>query len=158
MQSHNRILICAAGGGKTTRVVSDAVGEAGHQVALITYTRNNEQEIKRKLYERAPVIPSRVEVMTWFTFLLRELARPYRRALHGQRIEGYQWIEGRSVPYVPQTNTPAHYFAGSRYIYSDKISKFVCECDRKTGGAVVRRLSQRFGHIVIDEVQDMAGL
>jgi len=33
------------------------------------------------VYEHAPVIPSRVEVMTWFVFLLRELARPYRRDL-----------------------------------------------------------------------------
>jgi len=77
--------------------------------------------------------------------------------LHDRRIEGLQWEEGRSVPYIPETNTSAHYFAGDSLIYSDKISKFICECDRKTGGAVMRRLAQRFDHIFVDEIQDMAG-
>lgn len=153
----SRTIICAAGGGKTTRIVSEAMAATTTRSALITYTRNNEKEIERKFYEHAPVIPSRVEVMTWFTFLLRELARPYRQALHSQRIDGLQWIEGRSVKFVPESNTAAHYFAGGRYIYSDKISKFICECDRAADGAVTRRLAQRFDHIFIDEIQDMAG-
>ena len=68
--------MCAAGGGKTTRIVDEAMADAKSRVALVTYTRNNKKEIERKCYEHAPVIPSRVEVMTWFVFLLRELARP----------------------------------------------------------------------------------
>lgn len=43
----------------------------------MTYTRNNEKEIERKFYEHGPAIPPNIEVMTWFGFLLRELARPY---------------------------------------------------------------------------------
>ena len=149
--------MCAAGGGKTTRIVAQASGETQSRALLVTYTRNNEKEIERKLYGHAPVIPSNIEVMTWFSFLLRELARPYRRAMHDQRIEGLHWEEGRSVPYIPQSNTAAHYFAGGRYIYSDKISKFICECDERTSGAVMRRLAMRFDHIFVDEIQDMAG-
>ena len=86
MPSASRIIICAAGGGKTTRIVTDALGETASRVALVTYTRNNEREIERKFYERGAVIPARVEVMTWFVFLLYELARPYRSPLHDQRI------------------------------------------------------------------------
>ena len=149
--------MCAAGGGKTTRIVGEAMAETTSLLALVTYTKNNEKEIKRKFYEHVPVIPSRVEVMTWFTFLLREMARPYRRALHNQRIDGLHWIEGRSVKFVPESNTAAHYFACGRLIYSDKISKFICECDRLTNGAVMRRLAQRFDHIFVNEIQDMAG-
>ena len=95
--------------------------------------------------------------MTWFSFLLRDLARPYRRVMHDRRIDGLKWEEGRSVPYVPKSNVAAHYFAGGRLIYSDKISKFICECDRRTDGAVMRRLAQRFDHIFVDEIQDVAG-
>ena len=149
--------MCAAGGGKTTRIVSQAIAETSSRLALVTYTRNNESEIERKFHQHVPCIPARVEVMTWFTFLLRELARPYRPVLHNHRIAGIHWEEGRSVPYVPQANTAAHYFAGDGHIYSDKISKFICECDRRSGGAVVRRLAQRFDQIFIDEIQDMAG-
>jgi len=155
--SASRIIMCAAGGGKTTRIVGQAVAETTSRSAVVTYTRNNEKEIERKFYEHVPAIPSRIEVMTWFTFLLREMARPYRRVLHNHRIDGFQWVEGRSVPYVPESNTAAHYFADGRNIYSDKISKFICECDRLTAGAVMRRLAHRFDHIFIDEIQDMAG-
>jgi DNA helicase-2/ATP-dependent DNA helicase PcrA len=149
--------MCAAGGGKTTRIVGQAIAETTSRLLLVTYTRNNEKEIERKFYERAPTIPANVEVMTWFTFLLHDLARPYRRALHDRRIDGIRWEEGRSVPYIPASNTTGHYFAEGRYIYSDKISKFICECDRRTEGTVMRRLAQRFDHIFVDEIQDMAG-
>ncbi|PVE22713.1 hypothetical protein DC522_19410 [Microvirga sp. KLBC 81] len=157
MPSASQIVLCAAGGGKTTRIVSQAMSETTSRAALVTYTQSNAKEIERKFYGHAAAIPSRIEVMTWFTFLLRELARPYRRVLHNERIDGFHWAEGRSVPYVPESNTAAHYFAGSQFIYSDKISKFICECDRLTDGAVMRRLARRFDHIFVDEVQDMAG-
>lgn len=157
MPSLSRIIMCAAGGGKTTRIVAEAHAEPHIRSALVTYTNNNEHEIRRRLYAHAPVIASHIEVMTWFSFLLREMARPYRNALHGHRIEGILFEKGRSVPYVPQSNTDKHYFAGNRFIYSDKISKFICECDRITSGAVMRRLAQRFDRIFVDEVQDMAG-
>ena len=111
----------------------------------------------RKLYAINPTIPSRIEPMTWFSFLLREMARPYRGVLHDQRIRNIQWIEGRSVTYVPEKNVAGHYFANGNLIYEDKISKFICACNAKTNGAVMQRLAQRFDHIYIDEIQDMAG-
>ena len=157
MPSASRIIICAAGGGKTTRIVTDALGETASRVALVTYTRNNEREIERKFYERGAVIPARVEVMTWFVFLLYELARPYRSSLHDQRIESICWVDSRSVKFVKETNVAAHYFVDGRSIYSDKIAKFVVECNRRSGGAVMRRLAERFDHIFVDEVQDLVG-
>jgi DNA helicase-2/ATP-dependent DNA helicase PcrA len=154
--SANRIVISAAGGGKTTRVVDQALGHEHGATALITYTRNNVREIHSKAHQRVPAIPPQVEVISWYSFLLRELARPYRAVLHAKRIEGIFWAEGKSVPFVPKHKTSPHYFHDGTRIYSDKISKFICECERKSGGAVMRRLRQRFSHIVIDEIQDMA--
>lgn len=159
MPSTNRIVISAAGGGKTTRVVDQALaqGQAQGATALITYTRNNVSEIQLKAYERARTIPSHVEVISWYSFLLRELARPYRSAMHQHRVDGIHWVEGKSVPYIPEAKTSGHYFLDGTQIYSDKIAKFVCECDRRSDGAIMRRLKQRFSHIIIDEIQDMAG-
>ena len=153
----SRVIICAAGGGKTTRIVDEVLANPGARAALLTYTQNNEREIAGKFYDKTPVVPAHVEVQTWFAFLLRELARPYQHALHAERIEGLHWVEGRSALYVPEAKTAAHYFFDGRLIYPDKIAKFVCACDHKTGGAVMRRLAQRFDHILIDEIQDMAG-
>lgn len=156
MPSPSRIIICAAGGGKTTRIVEEAADFAGRSL-LATYTRNNEKGITTKFYEHGPVVPSNVEVTTWFVFLLRELARPYRSAMHSRRIDGLSWQEGRSVPFIPASNRAKHYFLDDRLIYSDKIAKFVCECDRLSNGAVMRRLAARFDRIYVDEIQDMAG-
>ncbi|MFG1179334.1 UvrD-helicase domain-containing protein [Xanthobacter versatilis] len=157
MLSANRIVISAAGGGKTTRVVDQALGYKEGATALITYTRNNVREIQLKAYERVRAIPPQIEVISWYSFLLRELARPYRTVLHNQRIDGIFWVEGKSVPFVPEAKTAQHYFHDGNQIYSDKISKFICECERKSGGSVMRRLRQRFNRIIIDEIQDMAG-
>lgn len=153
----SRIVISAAGGGKTTRVVDHALAHEGGNIALVTYTRNNVREIQLKAYERGPTIPSHVEVISWYSFLLRELARPYRSAMHPHRIDGIHWVEGASAQYVPAANVSSHYFYGGSRIYSDKIAKFICECDQRSRGSIIRRLKQRFSHIIIDEVQDMAG-
>ena len=157
MPSASRILISAAGGGKTTRVVDQALASKQGTTALVTYTRNNVREIQLKAYQRTPAIPPNIEVISWYSFLLREMARPYRSAMHEHRIDGIHWVEGKSAQYVPEAKIGAHYFLDGSRIYSDKIAKFICECDVKSGGSIMRRLRQRFSHIIIDEIQDMAG-
>ena len=155
--SANRIVISAAGGGKTTRVVDQALASTHGVTALITYTRNNVREIQRKALEHSPAIPPHIEVLSWYIFLLRELARPYRSALHKQRIHSIHWVEGKSALYAAASNISEHYFLDGARIYSDKIAKFICACNAASGGAIMRRLKERFTHIIIDEVQDMAG-
>jgi DNA helicase II / ATP-dependent DNA helicase PcrA len=155
--SASRIIISAAGGGKTTRVVDQALAAEQGITALVTYTRNNVREIQLKVYERSRVIPSHVEIISWYSFLLRELARPYRSATHARRIDGIYWIEGKSVPYVPENRTSTHYFHDGSRIYSDKIAKFIGLCDERSTGAIMRRLKARHSHLIIDEIQDMAG-
>ncbi len=156
MPSNSRVVICAAGGGKTTAIVKEAHGDPKSKTVLVTFTRNNEQEIFRKFYEYGPALPAHVEIMTWFTFLLRELARPYRSSVHTHRIDGLSWQEGRSVLRIPESRFSAHYFYKDRDVYSDKLAKFVCACEKRSGGLVMARLRQRFDHIIIDEVQDLA--
>jgi DNA helicase-2/ATP-dependent DNA helicase PcrA len=154
----SRIVISAAGGGKTTRVVEQALAGGDGVTALVTYTRNNVREIQLKVYEKSPAIPASVEILSWYSFLLREMARPYRCAMHSRRIDGIHWIEGKSVPFIPEGKTASHYFLdGGGRIYSDKIAKFICACNVKSGGAIMRRLKARYRHVIIDEVQDLAG-
>lgn len=153
----NEIIIAAAGGGKTTRLAARARDHKVGRVALITYTTNNVQEIKNKLLALNPALPEHVEIWSWYRFLLCELARPYQRALLDRRIERLHWVEGRSVPYVPRTKTIPFFLTSGAQIYSDKIARFVIECNQASGGAVMARLQERFQTIFIDEIQDMAG-
>jgi DNA helicase II / ATP-dependent DNA helicase PcrA len=153
----NEIIIAAAGGGKTTRIVKRALGNSALRSALLTYTKNNVLEIEKKIYGLNSSIPPHIEVWSWFSFLLRELARPYQLALHDRRIDGIHWVEGRSVRYVKRADFTKFYFSGAKLIYSDKLARFIYECNKASEGAVIKRLEQRFDEIYIDEIQDMAG-
>lgn len=155
--SASRVIISAAGGGKTTRVVELALGATDGVTALLTYTRGNIRELHKKVHERRVCVPTHVEIQPWFTFLLREMARPYRAVMHGNRVDGISWVDGKSDRFARATDIRRFYFKDGHRIYSDKIAKFICECETRSGGAVLRRLKQRFSRIVIDEVQDMAG-
>lgn len=157
MSSTNKIIISAAGGGKTNRIVRRALGNRAERSILLTYTDNNVGELKRRFYALNSSIPSHVEVWSWYTFLLREMARPYQTSLVNGRIGGISWVEGRSDTLTNATNIDRYYFQGDQRIYSDKLARFVHECDKASAGAVIKRLEQRFDQLYIDEIQDMAG-
>lgn len=42
-------------------------------------------------------------------------------------------------------------------MYSDKIAKFVCRCEKETKGKVFQRISRIYPKIYVDEIQDLAG-
>jgi DNA helicase II / ATP-dependent DNA helicase PcrA len=157
VQSPNEIIVAAAGGGKTTRIVKRALADRPLRSALLSYTQNNVLEIEKAIYSLNSSIPPHIEVWSWFSFLLRELARPYQRAVHDRRIDGIHWVEGRSDRFARQTDISRFYFSDGIRIYSDKLSRFICICNKASAGAIIKRLEQRFDHIHIDEIQDMAG-
>lgn len=152
----SEIIIAAAGGGKTTALAGRARAHVG-AVAVVTYTNNNVREIKNKFFETHAALPAHAEVWSWYRFLLHEMARPYQRALLDRRIKGLHWVEGRSARYVPHANTIPFFLSNGAQIYSDKIARFVIDCNKASGGAVIARLEERFKTIFVDEIQDMAG-
>jgi DNA helicase-2/ATP-dependent DNA helicase PcrA len=153
----NEVIIAAAGGGKTTRLAARARAHGLGKVAVVTYTTNNVQEIRSKLFELHAALPIHAEIWSWYRFLLHEMARPYQRALLDRRIDGLHWVEGRSAPYVARTKTIPFFLSNGAQIYSDKIARFIIECNKETNGAVIARLEDRFHTIFVDEIQDMAG-
>jgi DNA helicase-2/ATP-dependent DNA helicase PcrA len=66
-------------------------------------------------------------------------------------------LAGRSDTFADATKIDRYYFHDSNRIYPDKLARFVYECDQASGGAVIKRLEQRFDQLYIDEIQDMAG-
>lgn len=152
----NEVIIAAAGGGKTTQLATRAK-QAASKVAVIAYTNNSVDEITAKLYALGASIPENVEIWSWYSFLLQELARPYQNEILTRRIEGLSWVEGRSARGVPRAKPGPFFLNRTGNIYSDKLSQFIVETNAQSGGRVVKRLEQRFQTILIDEVQDLAG-
>ncbi|MGR9185817.1 UvrD-helicase domain-containing protein [Rhizobium leguminosarum] len=157
MRSPNRIIIAAAGGGKTTRIVDEVLADKSVRSAIITYTRNNVREIQSKFYQRGKTIPEHVEIIPWYTFLLREMARPYRNYKYEKRIDGIFWTETTVDRFAPKADVGRYYFGNSSTIYSNRLAEFVYECNAVADSAIIRRLERRFERIYIDEIQDVAG-
>jgi DNA helicase-2/ATP-dependent DNA helicase PcrA len=163
MQSKNQLVIASAGSGKTTMLVEQA-GEKRHgRVLIVTYTQNNYEEIRKKLFSKYGAIPNHVTVQTWFTFLLRECVRPYQNVLYDlKRVESVffptdlkDFNSGRR--FIKKDNIPAYYFVNKDKIIADNMSDFVIGCNEAAGGLIIDRLEKLYDSIFIDEVQDLAG-
>ena len=154
----SRIIIAAAGSGKTTHLVTEALSKPSAKVAVVTYTNNNHRVIHSTFAHLNRVTPSRVDVCTWFSFLLHECARPYQRSTYAnQRIRTILFPKGRSARGTRYDDTSHYYFANGDEIYADKISRFVIDCEKHSGGLVTARLRALYDAVFIDELQDLAG-
>ena len=159
MQSKsNKLIIASAGSGKTTFLVDEALSRPDKRIAILTYTNNNISEIKKKFCEKHGGIPKEVDVMTWFSFLLRECTRPYQRSVYPKRrVKTIKFTDARSDRYAKYADTERYYFRNGDEIYSDKISRFVSDCETNSNGLVTKRLADIYDEIFIDEFQDLAG-
>lgn len=159
MQSEtNKLVIASAGSGKTTLLVKEALLRPDKRIAILTYTNNNISEIKKKFCNKHGGIPKAFDVMTWFSFLLRECTRPYQRSVYSKsRVRAIFFPKGRSVKGAPYLETERYYFRNGDEIYSDKISRFVIDCEKNSNGLVTKRLADIYDEIFIDEFQDLAG-
>lgn len=166
----NKLVIAAAGSGKTTFIIDEALKHPDKKVLITTYTEANEAGIREKLFHKRHCIPSNITVQTWFSFLLQHGVKPYQGSLDDSMfdndIKGMLLVNeqsalrytGRFGPvYWGDKDFEKHYFTSGGKIYSDKISKFVVNCNKASSGAVIDRISRLYDYIYVDEVQDLAG-
>jgi DNA helicase-2/ATP-dependent DNA helicase PcrA len=152
------VIIASAGSGKTTFLVDEVLSRPDEQIAILTYTNNNINEIKKKFYKRYGGIPKGVDVVSWFSFLLRECVRPYQRSVYPKRrVKTIHFPKGRSPYYENHSDAERYYFRDGDEIYSDKISRFVIDCETNSKDLVTKRLADVYDEIFIDEFQDLAG-
>lgn len=157
MPSPNLVLLSAAGSGKTTMLTKQALARPHRRIAILTYTLQNLEEIRRSFQSSAGTVPAHVTLYSWYGFLLRECIRPYQSALlPDPRIESILFVNGRTNNRIPRAQVRRYYLAGN-HVLSDRASEFAVRCDDLTQGRVMARLADMFDEIYIDEVQDLAG-
>lgn len=168
MIGDNRLIIAAAGSGKTTYLVEQAIKVPNERVVITTYTEANEAEIRQKFFDLVGRLPAHVTIMTWFSFLITHGVKPFQgcifdfdfdvagmafvRTQSGIKIV----VNGHPVPYA-EIEFRKHFFDRTGRICSDKLPKLVIRCNEKSGGAVVDRIARVFPHVFVDEIQDLAG-
>lgn len=150
------VIIAAAGSGKTTTLISDALNSTGRRTLLTTYTIENLENIRSGIFQQKGFIPNNVDVVSWYSFLLRHCIRPYQNVLgHDSRIKSVNF-ESTPNRYTPKDD-PAYYVDSGMHIYRDRASDFACQCDENSNGLVISRLQEIYEHIFIDEGQDLCG-
>jgi len=165
--SKNKLIVAAAGAGKTTYIVNEALKQEG-AVLITTYTDANEEEIKRKIQKINGSIPANITVQTWFSFLLQHGIKPYQGCMTDKKINGLFFVQsqsgtfkdiktGQTIYYSEDKHFDKYYFSKDFKIYSDKLSKFAIRCNEKSNSNVIDRLSRIYPNIYVDEVQDLAG-
>lgn len=174
---NNKLIIAAAGSGKTTFLINEAMKFKEDKILITTYTEANESEIKKKIIKKHKSIPSHITIQTWFSFLIQHGVKPYQGTfndlmfdndVHGLDLvskksagkfdrNGKQIISNGHQLYWSEEYFQKHYFNSKWKIYSDKLSKFVFYSDDSSNGEVISRISRIFSQIYIDEVQDLAG-
>lgn len=156
--SDNRVIIAAAGAGKTTYLIEQALTEnENNNVLITTYTEANEREIKNKVQQKNKLLPKNITIQTWFSFLLKHGVKPFQGYMIDFDIKGMILVNGQSAKYTKETDIKKHYFNKDNYIYSDKIAKFLVKCNENSNGKVIDRISRIYSSIYIDEVQDLSG-
>jgi len=176
VMKNNKLMIAAAGSGKTTFLVNEACQAINEKILITTFTEANEKEIRSRIVAKNGCMPVNITVQTWFSFLLQHGVRPYQSKLndeiHDKNI-GFYLLSEKSGKRLDANGEPIliggrpmfwgakdfkkHYFTNHFKIYSDKISKFVFETNKASNGDVVFRIAKIFNRVYIDEVQDLAG-
>jgi DNA helicase-2/ATP-dependent DNA helicase PcrA len=122
-----------------------------------SYTNENIDQINAYLIEKRGYIPANISVASWYSFLLQHGVRPYQNHMTDKgRINNINYTATPSK-YIAKTNVNQYFLTQGENIYRDRVADFICECDNRTKGLVIRRLERIYAHIFIDEIQDFAG-
>lgn len=157
MQLNNKVIIAAAGSGKTTYIVNEALKNAPKKTLIVTYTNKNREEIEKKIIALYGYIPNHMVVKSWYTFLLSDLIRPYQNFVYGERIEGVYFPTYSINRYAPKSNIKAYFLNAKNEVNKDRLSELAELIAQKSEYKNITRISELYDYIFIDEVQDMAG-
>lgn len=169
----NKLIIAAAGAGKTTFLVEEAYRRS-EDVLITTFTLENEAEIRQKFIQKYGSVPRHVVIQTWFSFLLQHGVRPYQGRCHQdlfeKKIKGIVWVNEQSgvkcrrndakktpILYKEETEFEKCYFNDDMKLFTDKLARFVVRANKNSNGDVIDRISRIYPTIFVDEVQDLAG-
>ena len=152
----NRLILSCAGSGKTSYIVESVLALPKNEKALITtFTDSNCLEIRKKFVLRNKCIPSGVDIIPWFSFLIRDIIKPYQTDLIKGRIEGTIMVNGFSNTWMGEDSE--EYYLKDNKIYTDKIAALGIKMLRSNANLIISRLTNIYKHIYINEFQDLAG-
>jgi DNA helicase II / ATP-dependent DNA helicase PcrA len=160
MPSNKRIIKAAAGTGKTTLLIGEAVKNYQEgKVLYLTYTNANLNSMKYDLMDSVGIIPKNIKCKTWTEFLLNECAKPYRKVMGGPEIQGVNFCSLGEIPRIKGITAAnwRYYYDFQGRLYYERIAQLCHVILEVSGGVIIDRLQKIYTTILIDEIQDMGG-
>jgi len=158
LQSKNKIIVASAGGRKTTYIVEEALKQKNRKVLITTYTLENLDQISSFIIGKNGYIPENITILSWFTFLLRDGVWPYQNyVLANRNTESIDYVTQSTPRIRGGRSNPSWYLNRGNYMYKDRVSEFVCDCNAKNSGLTIKRLEDVYDSVYIDEMQDLVG-
>lgn len=149
----NYLTLAVAGSGKTRGIAEHCASlPKDRRAVVLTYTQTNQAELRSRLHHDAGDHQG-IEVMGWFTFLLRHFARPFLPfKFPGKRLEGFNF-DGR--PHMKAKDI-MRFFDSHGAVYKCELGRLAHELVAASKGTLVHRLECIYDEILIDEVQDLS--
>lgn len=142
-ESNKRIIQAVAGSGKTTYLINELENEQ-EQIAIITYTENNQIVLKNKILDKFDGrLPDNVHLFGFWQFIYGFCVAPFMST----RPKGINFEHLKNTSYNQKMYTDNY----GRF-YKDRLSKTVL--DKKEYIQYQKRIDKYFSKIFIDEVQD----
>lgn len=81
--SVGKLYIAAAGSGKTSLLIEHVISEfsnlpTGKSIGIVTYTVNNQENIKERLVKHYKSIPQQIKIMGWYEYLMNYWIKPFK--------------------------------------------------------------------------------
>lgn len=170
----NELWIAGAGSGKTHKIITESIKviEDGGRVLVVTYTTNNQAELRSRFNELYGGSSDQFVVKGLYSFYLEDMVRPYQDVVFSGRIASTHFNSrnphinpktGRQIPgrketlddgginplyYLTSCNTKAH---------TGLLAKLASQVARRSKDAPAKRLKEIYQRIFFDEVQDLIG-
>jgi len=146
-----RIILSVAGSGKTSFIIDQL--NYTERALIITYTKNNYANIRKKVINKFGFIPGSIQIYTYFDFLYNFCYKPY---LYFRTLaKGINWDIPPSFTLRLKRDDPKFYMDSSRRLYYNRIAKLL-EVN-SSYDKIKQRIEKYFDYLFIDEVQDFGG-
>lgn len=163
MPSMNLIKIECAGSGKTWNICQTALSivssDIKKRVAIISYTNRGVQAIQIEIKKQNNgVMHSRITVESLYSFLLRELIKPYQTYIFGiNEVKSLDFSRMYGFVNKHRIGQKARYMTAGRNITANEAAELVVQLNSRSNGQVIKRIEKIYDTIFFDEVQDLSG-
>lgn len=150
----NHLTLAVAGSRKTQGLVEHCAAlPPTRRVLVVTFTQRNQHELSQRL-AKAIGLQTNVEVMGWYTLLIRHFARPFLPLVFlGRRVQGFDY-EGLPNRFAKDEQ---RFFNPAGALYAAELGKLANILVEQSRGALLYRLENLYDEILVDEVQDLSG-